>query len=264
MLTKHRRKAQHRRNAQDPTPDKRVESLLAAAAAPTEPGPVPGEAAALTAFRAETSPTPLRRPRMLTSFTPLRAAAAAVGTGVLLTGGMAAAATGSLPGAAQETASEMLARVGVTVPGVPEHAAEYADQRGGADDTTGGSSDPADGAGESSKGAEISELATETDSTGADKGAEISESASDGRSKAGEQGTAGAENGADDAPGAAVSEDASGAARENARVEVPNRGGAARTDGARSEQGSGASTSGTDTADESSGGRSSADSGNRP
>src|SRR5215471_10895910 len=47
----------------------------------------------------------------------LAAKTAAATTVVLLGAGTAAAATGSLPGAAQSTASDMLSKVGVSVPG---------------------------------------------------------------------------------------------------------------------------------------------------
>src|SRR6185503_8713546 len=102
------------RRTEATAPDPRVAAVLAAAAAPTEPGPQPREAAALPAFRTA-APTPNRRTRM---FPPLKAAAvAATATGALLTGGVAVAATGALPGAAQDTARTMLGTVGVTVPG---------------------------------------------------------------------------------------------------------------------------------------------------
>ena len=91
--------AQYERAAQPPTPDERVADLLASAGAPAEYGTVAGESAALAAFRTAnqtTSPRPSRRSRMLSPLshlTPFRtAAAAALGTGVLVTGGVAAAA----------------------------------------------------------------------------------------------------------------------------------------------------------------------------
>jgi hypothetical protein len=58
------------------------------------------------------------------------------GAVVVVTGGMAAAATGTLPGAAQDTASSVLAKVGVTVPGPDDHAAAHADSRGESTDAT--------------------------------------------------------------------------------------------------------------------------------
>ena len=98
-----------RHRQDDPLDDSRVALVLTAAAAPTEPGQQPGEAAALAAFRGAV-PTPTRRIRMLPS---LKAAAiAATATGALLTGGIAAASTGALPGAAQDTARNALAKVG--------------------------------------------------------------------------------------------------------------------------------------------------------
>ena len=186
---------QHLHRTDDPMLDEPVAALLRAASAPAEPGPQPGEGAALAAFRAARPNS--RRSSMLSSLTPLRATlAAAVSGGVLLTGGVAAAATGSLPGAAQDTAHALLSKVGVSVPGPDNHAAGHADQRGNGDAGDSPSTDPAGhGSGTDGKGNEVSRLATTTDSTGVDKGAEISTLASDGKSKAGQHGSAGDESG---------------------------------------------------------------------
>ncbi len=172
------------RRSQATAPDPRVAAVLAAATAPTEPGPQPGEAAALVAFRSAAS-TPNRRTRM---FPSLKAAAiAATATGALLTGGVAAAATGALPGAAQDTARTMLGTVGVTVPGPADAAGTHPATRGGsaatATETTAPAAAPATTA--ATKGEAVSELATTTELTGRDKGAAISDLASEGRSKAG-------------------------------------------------------------------------------
>ena len=172
------------RRTEATAPDPRVAAVLAAAAAPTEPGSQPGEAAALAAFRAE-APTPNRRTRM---FPSLKAAAvAATATGALLTGGVAMAATGALPGAAQDTARTMLGTVGVTVPGPADAAGTHPATRGrsaaSAAATTVPTAAPATTA--AAKGEAVSQLATTTDATGRDKGAAISALASEGRSKAG-------------------------------------------------------------------------------
>ena len=61
----------------------------------------------------------------------LRVAAVAGGTTLaLLGGGVAAAATGSLPHAAQTVAKDVLGTVGVHVPGPDRHAGDHPDQRG--------------------------------------------------------------------------------------------------------------------------------------
>lgn len=195
----------NRRHPSDHPLDERVASLLAAAAAPTESGPAPGEEEVLAAFRASHE-TP-RRSFMRSPITPAKTAlAAAVGAGVLLTGGVAAAATGSLPGAAQDKASEMLTKVGVTVPGADEHAAGNPDQRGSsADDdaeteeteeTTEGTEESAetpavedDGSEDTEshgKGEAVRELARSEETTGVEKGAAVSGYASEGKSKAGQ------------------------------------------------------------------------------
>jgi hypothetical protein len=156
-------------------------------------------------------------------FAAALAAAALVGTTGL-------ALAGTLPGAAQDVASEMLAKVGVTVPGPNSKAGDHPNTRGSSsEDTTVTTAS-------SGKGAEISGLAT-SDLTGLEKGAAVSTAASGGKSKAGE----------DDA-----------APVETAPVETPNAGGTATADTASG----GASSAATTEADEASGGHSSAGSEN--
>ncbi len=171
--------------------DQPVVSLLRAAAAPSEPGPQPGEQAALAAFRATASP----RRFSMHSLVPVKAAlAAAVTGGVLLTGGVAAAATGTLPGAAQDTARTILSHVGVSVPGADGSSAGHADQRGtSTDGTTQGTGDQqattdqhGQGAGSQGKGAMISQLAKAQYATGHDRGVAVSAAASGGKSHAGD------------------------------------------------------------------------------
>ena len=92
-------------------------AVLSAASSPAEPGALPGESAALAAF---IEAVPVRRMRRA----PLRwlseskmRLAVATGAGVLvLGGGVAAAATGSLPGPAQGAAHDVLGAIGVHVP----------------------------------------------------------------------------------------------------------------------------------------------------
>jgi hypothetical protein len=172
----------------------RVRALLAAAGAPAEPGPVHGESEALEAFRAA---HPHERTRMLSTMSPTKVALATSATiALVLAGAFSAAAAGALPGAAQDTAHDVLAKIGVTVPGPNEASDGHPDNRGssGQDDaeettspeeTTDTTETDEDSLG---KGAEISELAKTTDATGVDKGAEISTAASGGKSQAGQHG----------------------------------------------------------------------------
>lgn len=177
-----------RHRSDDADLDPRVAAVLAAAAAPTEPGPVPGEEQALAAFRAAVPTT--RRTRMLPSIKA--AAIAATATGALLTGGIAAAATGTLPGTAQDTAQTILDTVGVTVPGPSENAADNSTTRGRSADaharkaeaTTAATPEASTDA--NAHGKAVSSLATTTTLTGRDKGAAIAELASGGKSKAGD------------------------------------------------------------------------------
>jgi len=198
------------RYVDDPAQDARVAALLAAAAAPVEPGPLPGEDVALAAFGAVHRDS--GRHHMRSSLVSFKAGlAAAVGAGVLLTGGAAAAATGSLPDAAQSTAQSVLGNLGISVPGPnSQHANEHATPPHGASgshvpttttDETGSpsqatsdqeqaddqSTDPTDG---QTKGSKISQLATSTTSTGVDKGKLISSTASGDKSQAGQHGKA--------------------------------------------------------------------------
>lgn len=155
--------------------DEPVASALRAAAAPSEPGPQPGEEAALTAFRATHQTlgrTPMRSTRMKAAF------AAAVSAGVLLTGGIAAAAmTGTLPGAAHVGVSPDHAGGG-------EHANDHADTRGVSDQHVGQheATDPTD---DSTEPTDTEKASTETGDEQADQDAtEPQDQAADGENAA--------------------------------------------------------------------------------
>jgi len=213
--------------------------------------------------------------------TPLKTVAAAVGAGVLMAGGIAAAATG-LPGAAHDTASQVTDRADVGGSGPDAHSAGHADQRGQSAQHAKDPSTRTEDGERTRKGAAVSSLATTLDSSlGVDKGAAISSLASGGQSHAGEnnsaeapRSTAGGESdwhARVDTPnsgGADRPESASGAGggaeQSDAPVETPPSGGAGTADDASSAHGGGASTQGTDTADSASGGQSAAGSQNRP
>jgi len=170
-------------------------ALLAAAAA-SEPGPITGEAAALAAFR-EVMRRPAsgvharRKPRPARA-SMVRLAVAGLAAGGVLVGGVAAAATGSLPGAAQQAARDMLAHVGVTVPGPVGVAGESPDGPGRGNlggGAAGGAADLRPG----SQGAEVGGIARTPTAAGAGIGTEtpdtaISAGASDRKAKADERG----------------------------------------------------------------------------
>jgi hypothetical protein len=165
-------------------------------------------------------PFALSRPRLT---------AALVAAGLACSAGLASA--GALPGAAQQVAADMLAKVGISVPGSNEHANDHPSLRGTSAEehaTTG-------------KGSDISELATTTELSGVEKGAAISTAASNGKSQAGQNGSASAASSA-----------------SQARVPTPNGGGTGTADTASD----GKSSSGTATANEASDGASAAGSGN--
>ena len=208
-----------------------VARLLESAAAAPTPGELSREtevvATVAAAVRSSSSiesgsprrffmPFALSRSRMTAAFVALTLACSA---------GLASA--GSLPGAAQDIASAMLAKVGISVPGPNEHAGTHPSVRGSSSDASSDAVTRSD----------IAELATTTDLTGVDKGAAISGAASDGKSQAGQHGSA------------------SGG---SAPVDTPNNGGTGTADTASG----GKSSQGTSTADAASGGASSAGSGN--
>lgn len=104
----------------------RLTALFAAASAPAEDGPQPGEAAALAAFR-EFVAEPAGVVSLGARRMRRRAAVAATMTSLaVFSGGIAAAATGSLPDAAQQVAKDMFGAVGVHVPGASQHPAHPA------------------------------------------------------------------------------------------------------------------------------------------
>ena len=193
---------QVRRDTHEPRLEHRVKSLLAAAAAPTEPGPLTGEAEVLAAFRARDLP---RRSARLSARTPLRAIAAVfVSTGLLLAGTVAATATGSLPGPAEHTVHEWLTRFGAIAPAANERpgaptpappgagavrSAPRATDNGAAasDHARQGHANPGQAKG-AVKGASVSNLARRSAGNRGAKDACVSELASNGRSRVGDRG----------------------------------------------------------------------------
>ena len=153
----------------------------------------------------------------------IKLAAALAVTALVGTTGLAFA--GSLPGAAQDIASDMLAKAGVTVPGPNGNAGDHPSTRGTSSEHPGATPTS------SGKGSEISNIAG-SDLTGLEKGAAVSTAASDGKSRAGQE--------------------------HGAPVETPNAGGNASADTARDEH----SSQGPTKANDASGGHSSAGSAN--
>ena len=105
-----------------------VARVLQAAAAPASPAELAGELETVAAMAAARStPGPLvavRRRSMLGSLTGGKALAA-VAAALLSTGGVAAAATGSLPAPAQHAVHSMLGHAGIHVPGPNHHAKNH-------------------------------------------------------------------------------------------------------------------------------------------
>jgi hypothetical protein len=208
-----------------------VAALLATTADGSLPGELSREAETIAAVAAvvRSSQTQLKKPPRRSTMPRVKLASALVAAALVGTTGLAFA--GSLPGAAQDVASEMLAKVGVTVPGPNSHAGDHPAVRGKSAETTSESST-------SGKGSEISGLATSTELSGVEKGAAISTAASGGKSQAGQHGEAAADHGAP--------------------IETPNGGGTGTAETASGGQ----SAEGTSTADSASDGHSAAGSQN--
>ena len=194
-----------------------------------------------------------------------RVVAAAVAAALATSAGLASA--GSLPGAAQDVASDMLAKLGISVPGPNDNAGTHPDGRGSS--ASAPSTPSAD-----NKGSEISELARTTEATGVEKGAVVSTAASGGKSRAGQNGSAAANAPATAGKGGEISELATstesagvekGAAVSTAASEGVSQAG---QQGSASGAGGGGAPAtspaggGNSTADAASGGRSSAGAGN--
>src|SRR6266487_3034533 len=98
----------------------RVAAVLAAVSAPPDAEELAGQTAVRALFAAATRSRPVemrlnpRRSQVMTKL--LTAKAAAVVLGVLMTGGVAAAATGNLPAPAQQAAHTLLGGAGVPAP----------------------------------------------------------------------------------------------------------------------------------------------------
>jgi hypothetical protein len=165
------------------------------------------------------------------SLTGFRVSFAVALTGAALAAMSGVAYAGTLPGAAQSVASDMLSALGVSVPGHNDHAGTYPDVRGAS--STAGSAASVSAA----SGSAISMLARTTTATGRDKGTAISTLASDGKSHAGTlPGQAG--DGQATAAGHAPS------ATSESAVSTPNSGGTGTGD----EASGGASDQGTTSA----------------
>lgn len=178
---------------------------------------------AVLAGTVRSAPVPKARPSMGLIMPRIKLAAVLATIALVGTTGLAFA--GSLPGAAQDIASTMLAKAGVTVPGPNSNAKDHPSTRGPSTEKPGATPTS------NGKGSEISDIAR-SDLRGLDKGAAVSTAASDGKSRAGQD--------------------------HSAPVATPNPGGTGTADTASQ----GHSTKGTAKADEASGGHSSAGSAN--
>jgi hypothetical protein len=140
-----------------------VSRLIREARTDLGPSPVTDHGLVAAMVQAIATPTPSIDHRRNPVLTRILTAKAAAIVGVLaLSATGAAAASGSLPDAAQDGLSKAASHVGVDLP------------RSG------------DGGGDHGKGSVISEKAKSDDTSGIDKGADVSNTASDGKSHAGE------------------------------------------------------------------------------
>ena len=223
-----------------------VARVLRAAAAPIDPADLGHESGHVQAARILITRRSLAsdrsdggRKEMRSKGYRLKAAGLVVLGTLLGTSGLAVA--GVLPDTAQDMLSNVLDRVGVSVP-TGDHPASS----GEPSEHPASSGEPSEHP--ASSGEQISEIATTTDSTGVGKGADISSIASGGMSQAGEHGSA--EHGS-------AEHGTAGHGADVAPVSTPNTGGTSTADAASG----GHSEAGTDIADERSNGRSAAGSG---
>lgn len=261
----------------DPVLDERVRSVLDALAAPTEPGPLPGELDAVAAFRAQHR----TRRISMSHVTPFRmAVASAVGAGVFLTGGVAAAVTGSLPADAQDTAHTVLGTLGVSVPAGDENADDRADVRGPGEGTADeevevdvtpvaavdGVTPAEERANEAASfGLGIAEIARDPELQGVDKGRAVSEAASGGEAGVPEEVPQGGSDNAPAGPETGESKSAEGKSKAPSGTADTPDGEDADTEDETSENGA-PEGAGPEMGDEASGGAGSAgaDNGGRP
>ncbi len=133
---------------------------------------------ASTASHSEVKTTVKRHTRLATI-------ALATAATMALTGGLAYA--GALPGAAQSTASDALARVGVSVPGPNQHAGTHPSTRGNSVQAhlAAPAGNTQHATPNNAHGKAVSTLARTTTATGRDKGQAVSTLASGGKSNAG-------------------------------------------------------------------------------
>ena len=174
--------------------DPLVTAVLTAAAAPAE-APLPGEAAALAAFRRAYRPS--RRERVVHSLVRAKIGALAVAGGVVLASGVATAATGNLPVVSSvigQTHSHSHSHSGGTRPN--SHSGTHPSTRGpGTSEQrlSGGASNPTNSArtagetasGSHGNGAAVSQVTATTTATGVDKGQAVCSTASSHKCQAG-------------------------------------------------------------------------------
>jgi hypothetical protein len=169
----------------------RLAQVITAAAAPDEAESFACEDTAVVAFREAFPVLPSGTTRGLSRISGRAATVVLVG-GLVLSGGAAAAAVGALPGATQQAAKDVLAKVGLTVPGPKQHTVEHPRKHAPSAQppapTIEPPASPRDSERSNGRGG-ASDLASPTTSAGAGKGAAVSGSASDGNSHAGEHGS---------------------------------------------------------------------------
>jgi hypothetical protein len=144
-----------------------VAELLIAARGPSQAHELEGEEAVVAMFTAERGalapqPTHNGRKRMLPQLLTAKAAAAALVGAMALGGGVAAAATGHLPDAAQGVAHDVVAHIGVSIPDAPSKS--------------------------QGKGQDIKTTAQDPTTSGQGKGQAVCTQASDGKCQAGQHG----------------------------------------------------------------------------
>ncbi len=183
----------------DPLSDPDLSSIWSSLRAPAQDEELADEQrlVALITAHASTATLPdASRSRMSTMFR-VKLATAGLAAALFASSGLAYA--GVLPGAARSTASDMLAKVGITVPGPNSHAGTHPNSRGQSTADANSADQPTVDTGDQpttgSHGQTVSQLARTTTETGRAKGTTIAAAASNGRSTNGQNPAARASSG---------------------------------------------------------------------
>jgi hypothetical protein len=175
----------------DPVSDPDLSSVWSALRAPAVDEELAEEQRLVALITAHASAATLPHTSRSRMSTMLRIKLATAGLAAALFASSSLAYAGVLPGAAQSTASDMLAKVGITVSGPNSHAGTHPNSRG----QSTADANTADQPSAAGHGQTVSQLAKTTTDKGRAKGTSVAATASNGRSTTGRNTAATASNG---------------------------------------------------------------------